>query len=127
MDTDSFVKHIKREDFYKDSANDIERWFDASNYDEKDERPLPIGNNKKVMRLFKDELGGKIMTEFCALKAKAYADKLDDDTGFKKAKGVKKCVVKGEITFKNYTDALLNDEVIIRSQQRFRSDHHSLH
>ena len=71
MDTDSFVKHIKREDFYKDSANDIERWFDASNYDEKDERPLPIGNNKKVMRLFKDELGGEIMTEFCALKAKA--------------------------------------------------------
>ena len=127
MDTDSFVKHIKREDFYKDIANDVERWFDTSNYDEKNERPLPIGNNKKVMGRFKDELGGKIMTEFCALKAKACADKLDDDTGIKKAKGAKKCVVKREITFKNYTDALFNDEVIIRSQQRFRSDHHSLH
>ena len=42
----------------------------------------------------------------------------------KKAKGTKKCIVKREITFKNYADALFNDEVIIRSQQRFRSDHH---
>ena len=64
------------------------------------------------------------MTEFCALRAKAYAYKLDDDTEMKKAKGTKKCIVKREITFKNYADALFNDEVIIRSQQRFRSDHH---
>ena len=124
MDTDSFVMHIKTEDFYKDIAGDVERWFDTSNYDEKDKRPLPIGKNKKVIGMFKDELGGKIMTEFCALRAKAYAYKLDDDTEMKKAKGTKKCIVKREITFKNYADALFNDEVIIRSQQRFRSDHY---
>ena len=51
MDTDSFVINIKTEDFYKDIAGDIERWFDTSNYDEKDERPLPIGKNKKVINL----------------------------------------------------------------------------
>ena len=73
--------------------------------------------------MFKDELGGKIMTESCAFRAKAYAYKLDD-TEMKKAKGTKKCIVKREITFKYYADALFNDEVIIRSQQRFRSDHH---
>ena len=78
MDTDSFVIYIKTEDFYKDIADDVERWFDTSNYDEKDKRPLPIGKNKKVIGLFKDELGGKIMTEFCALRAKAYAYKLDE-------------------------------------------------
>ena len=61
------------------------------------------------------------MTEFCALRAKAHAYKLDDDTEMKKAKGTKKCIVKREITFKNYADALFNNEVIIRSQQRFRS------
>ena len=127
MDTDSFVMHIKTEDFYKDIADDVERWFDTSNYDEKVERPLPIGKNKKVIGMFKDELGGKIMTEFCALRAKAYAYKLDDDTEMKKAKGTKKCIVKREITFKNYADALFNDEVIIRSQQRFRSDHHRVY
>ena len=51
---------------------------------------------------------------------------MDDDTEMKKAKGTKKCIVKREITFKNYADALFNDEVIIRSQQRFRSDHHGV-
>ena len=45
----------------------------------------------------------------------------------KKAKGMKKCIVKREITFKNYVDALFNDEVIIRSQQRFRSYHHRVY
>ena len=77
--------------------------------------------------MFKDELGGKIMTEFCALRAKAYAYKLDDDTEKKKAKGTKKCIVKREITFKNYTDSLFNDEVIINSKQRFRIDHHKVY
>ena len=82
--------------------------------------------NKKVIGKFKDELGGKIMTEFCTLRAKAYAYKLDDDTEMKKAKGTKKCILKRDLTFKNYVDALFNDEVIVRSQQRFRSDHHKV-
>ena len=77
--------------------------------------------------MFKDELGGKIMTEFCALRAKTYAYKLVDDTEMKKAKGTKKCIVKRELMFKNYKDSLFNDEVIIRSQQRFRSDHHRVY
>ena len=101
MDTDSFVIHIKTEDFYKDISNDVERWFDTSNYDKSDNRPLPIAKNEKVIGMFKDELGGKIMTEFCALRAKEYAYKLDDDTGKKRPKGTKKCIVKREITFKN--------------------------
>ena len=42
MDTDSFVIHIKTEDFYEDIANDVEKWFDTSNY-ENDKRPLPLG------------------------------------------------------------------------------------
>ena len=70
MDTDSFIIHIKTEDFYKDIANDVEKWFDTSNYDENDNRPLPIGMNKKVIDLFKDELGGKVMEELLALRAK---------------------------------------------------------
>ena len=77
--------------------------------------------------MFKDELGGKIMREFCALRAKAYAYKLDDITEMKKAKDTKKCIAKREITFKNYVDGLFNDEVKIKSQQRFRSDHHKVY
>ena len=67
------------------------------------------------------------MAEFCALKAKTYAYKLDDDTEHKKAKGTKKYIVKRELMFKNYKDSSFNDEVIIRSQQRFRSDHHRVY
>ena len=136
MDTDSFVMNIKTEDFYKDIASDVERWFDTSNYDEKDKRPLPIGKNKKVIGMFKDELGGKIMTEFCALRAKAYAFLIDYFSNEdyeknkiinKKAQGTKQCIVKREITIRNYVDALLNDELVIKSKQRFRSDHHKVH
>ena len=64
MDTDSFIMHIKTEDFYKDIANDVEKRFDPSNYDVY--RPLPTGKNKKVIGLMKDELGGRITTEFVA-------------------------------------------------------------
>ena len=127
MDTDSFAINIKTQDFYKDIASDVERWFDTSNYDKKDNRPLPIGKNKKVIGLFKDELGGQIVTEFFALRAKAYAYKLDDDTEHKKAKGTKKCIVKREIIFENYKDSLFNDKVIIRSQQKFKSYNHKVY
>ena len=60
MDADSFVMHIKTEGFYKDIANDVEKGFDTSNYEVN--RSLPIGKNKKVIGLMKDELRGKIMT-----------------------------------------------------------------
>ena len=73
MDTDDFVIYIEILYFYKDIAGDIERWFDTSNFDENDKRSLPISKNKKVPGLFKDELGGKIITEFCVLRAKTHA------------------------------------------------------
>ena len=93
MDTDSFVIHIITEDFYKSIATDVEKWFDTSNYDEDDKKPLPIGKSKKVIGLFKDELGGGIMIEFVGLRAKTYAYLMDDDTQHKKTKGTKKCII----------------------------------
>ena len=61
-DTNSFIINIKTEDFFEDNSNDVEKWFDISHCNENDKRPIPIGKNKKVTGLFKDELGGKIMT-----------------------------------------------------------------
>ena len=75
MDTDSLVYDIKTEDFYEDIANDVEARFDNSGYSKTDFRPLPICLNKKVIGLMKDELGGKIMTEFVALRPKFYSYK----------------------------------------------------
>ena len=60
-DTESFVIHIITEYFYEDIADNVESWFGTSNYDENDKRPLPIGKNKRVIGLFKDHLGRKIM------------------------------------------------------------------
>ena len=70
-DTDSFIINIKTEDFFEDISNDVEKWFDTSNYNKKDKIPLPIGKNKKVPGLFKDELGGKIITEVVALRPRS--------------------------------------------------------
>ena len=99
MDTDSFIIHIEAEAFYKDIAQEINKWFDASSYNEKYKRPLPIVTNKKVIGIFKDELGGKIMIEFWALRAKTYAFLLGDDTEKKRANGTKKCIIKKHIMF----------------------------
>ena len=84
-DTDSFIIHIKTEDFYKDISNDIDKQLDTSNFHKNHNKPLEIGENKKVISKFKDELGGNVMTEFCALRAIAYAYKLDDDVEKKRA------------------------------------------
>ena len=113
MDTDIFAMNIKTEDFYKDIANDVEKRFDTSNYEV--DRPLPTGNNKKVIGLMKDELGGKIIMEFVTLRPKTYSYLTDDGKEDKKAKGTKKCVIKRMIKFNDYKKCLLNGEVILKS------------
>ena len=64
MDTDSFVYGIETEDFYRGIAKDVEKRFDTSGYLKDDNRSLPIGKNRKMIGLMKDNLGGKIMAEF---------------------------------------------------------------
>ena len=83
-DTDSFIFHVKTEDFYKDIANDLEKRFDTSNYEVN--IPLPTGKNKKVIGLMKNQLGGKIMTKFAAPRAKTYSYLMDDDSEAKRQK-----------------------------------------
>ena len=70
MDTDSFIIHIRTEDFYKDIADDVKTFLNTSNYGEDEKRPLPKGMNRKVIGLMKDQLGGKIMIDFVALRPK---------------------------------------------------------
>ena len=116
MDTDSFVMHIKTNDFYKDISDDDDNRFDTSNYGVN--RPLPTGKNKKVIGLMKDELGGEIITEFITLRPKTYSYLTDNDKIDKKAKGTKKCAINKMIKFDNYKNCLLNDKILLKSQQR---------
>ena len=75
----------------------------------------------------KDELGGKIMTEFVALRPKINSCLTDDCKEDKKAKGTKKCVIKRRLTFNNYKDFLLNNKTVLKSQERFKSERHDLY
>ena len=125
MDTDSFIMNIKTNDFYKDVANDVENRFDTSNYEVN--RPLPTGKNKKIIGLMKDELGGKIITEFVTFRPKTYSFLTDDGKEDEKAKGTKKCVIKKMIKFNDYKKCLLNDEVMLKPQQRFIIKKHDVY
>ena len=128
MDTDSLVYHTKTEDFYADIANDVEERFDTSGYvldgyyvpgtAVRSYRPLPVGKNKKVIGLMKDELEGTIMIEFMSLRSKLYSyKKLDGSETLngphfmedKKCKVIKKYIVKKTLTFEDYKNCLFKD------------------
>ena len=122
MDTDSFIINIKTDDFYKDILENVMERFDTSNYIY--DRPLPINVNKKVVGLMKDELGGGIITEFVALRPKAYSYKTNDKIELKKAKGTKKCIINKMLSFSDYKNCLFDNGKVLRSQQGFKSVNH---
>ena len=136
MDTDSFVYEIETKDFYRDIAKDVEKRFDTSGYSKDENRPLPIGKNKKVIGLMKDELGGKIMTEFVALRAKMYAYRKIDRVATqhdhfvacdeKRCKGTKKCVVSEDLTFDDYKTCLFDGKTIYKDQMLFENEKHKV-
>ena len=125
MDTDSFIMNTKTKYFYKDVINDVEKRFGTSNYE--CDRPLPTGNNKNVIGLMEDQLGGRVITEFVALRPKTYSYLTDDCRADKKAKQTKECVIKIMIIFNDYKNCLLNGEVVLKSQQRFKSKGHKVY
>ena len=125
MDTDRFVIHIKTKDFYEDIANNVEKRFDTLSYEV--DRPLPKGMNKKVIGLMKDKLGGKIITEFVALRPKTYSYSTDGDTIHKKAKGTKKCVIKRILKFDNYKKCFFDKKPTLQLQQRLKSEAHDVY
>ena len=124
MDTNSFIYNIRTEDFYADIADDVLERFDTSGYD--NDRPLLIGKNKKVIGKMKDELEGKIMTEFVALRPKSCAYKFNSKEE-KKCKGIKKCIIKETLGFDDYVNFFLSSTNDYRSQLMFRSTKHEVH
>ena len=88
---------------------------------------MMIGKKKKVLGLFRDELGRKIIIEVTALRPKTYAYLMNDGSNHKKGKGTKKCVTKQKLMFENYKDCLFNNTTIYRSQERFKSYYHNIY
>ena len=125
MDTDSFVYFIETDDFYSDIADDVADRFDTSGYVDCGKRPLDVGVNKKVIGMMKDELGCKIMTEFVALRPKLYAYRcLNDVKEGKRCKGVRRCVVEGCLSMKDYKRCLRNGVNVRKSQMSIQSKKH---
>ena len=76
----------------------------------------------------KDELGGKIMIKFVALRPKTYSYLMDYGSYDKKAKETKKkCIIKRMLKFNDYKNCLLNSEIILKSQEIFKSEAHNVY
>ena len=88
--------------------------------------PYPQELIKKVIGLMKDELGGDIITEFVALRPKAYSYITNNFIEMKKAKGTKKCVVNKMLRFNDYKKCLFDNGKVLKSQQRFKSENHKI-
>ena len=126
MDTDSFIYHIPMS---QDAVNKILKEhadkFDFSNYDK--EHGNYSTENKKVIGKMKDELGGVAMEEFIGLRSKMYNCKIKDGAGIKKAKGIKKNVVKREIVHENYIESLKEERIFRHQQRNIESHKHVVH
>ena len=127
-DTDSLCYEATTEDFFKDSSKDVYEKFDTNNLGKNHPSGIPTGVNKKVIGMMKIETGAMQIEEFVGLRAKLYAYKIaEDGDEEKKCKGVKKAVIKKEITFDNYKECLFSGKKQWRGMNVFRSRLHEIY
>lgn len=134
-DTDSFILEIKSRNVYAEiyQEPDINE-FDTWDY------PVSFGikrHNNKVIGKFKDELKGETATEVVGLRAKCYAvrtlgeiekeKKIGIIDKMKKAKGVKKNVIKNRISFDHYYNCIKENCIEIRKQYSIQSKNHNVY
>ena len=143
-DTDSLVYHIQTKDFYKDIEKDVKNKFDTSNYPKIHPSSIKTGVNKKKNGVVKDEAGGLVIFGYVGLNAKLYALLIKQNEEalkniphkklpFKgkeeerKAKGVKKSVIKNSLSFEDYKKCLFSEEKQMRQMSIFRSKNHDVY
>ena len=126
-DTDSLMYEIQTEDFYKDVNGDVKDRFDTSDYPPYHPSGISAGCNKKVLGMFKDEAGGKIIDEFVGLRAKLYSYKMFEGKESKKCKGIKKIVVKNSIKHEDYKNCLFTGKEQLRKMNVIRSHKHEVY
>ena len=110
-DTDSLALQVQTEDLYKDIEPHIESWFDTSKLKPGNRQGLPPGKNSRVVGKFKDEEPNDVITDFVGIRAKNYGYKTLGGAKKKEDKGIKKAVIKKEITFDDCKDCVLNGVV----------------
>ena len=126
-DTDSLAYEIKTEDFYQDISGDVEKMFDTSNYAKNHSSGIKTGCNKKVIGMMKDECGGEQILKFLGLRAKIFSYRVNEKEE-KKAKRVKKNVIKKDIRFSDYYKCLVERiNPIYRKMKLIRSHEHEIY
>ena len=126
-DTDSLMYEINTDDFYKDISKDISKKFDTSDYPPSHPSGILTGVNKKVIGMFKDEVAGRQITHFVGLRPKLYSFKVEDEKANKKCKGIKKNIVKKDISFEDYVQCLFSGEKQMRSMKIIKSENHDIY
>ena len=126
-DTDSLLYLIHTDDFYKDISKDIKRKFDTSDYPKSHPSGIETGVNKKVIGMFKDEVAGRQITHFVGLRPKLYSFKVEGGGLTKKCKGIKKNVVKREISFEDFVQCLFSGERKMKSMKIIKSENHDIY
>ena len=126
-DTDSLMYEIETEDFYKNISGDVKDRFDTSGYPPNHPSGIPTGCNKKVLGMFKDEVGGRCIEEFVGLRAKLYSYKMFEGEESKKCKGIKKSTVKKSITHEDYKTCLFTGKEELRKMNVIRSYNHEVY
>ena len=125
-DTDSLCYEIETEYFYKDISGDVEDNFDTSNFPKDHPSGIPVGKNKKVPGMMKDEAGGRIIEEFIGLRAKLYSYKMFNGKEEKKCKGIKKSVVRKDISHEDYEECLFSQKPQMKKMNVIRSYKHEI-
>ena len=142
-DTDRLMYLIQTDDFFLDIRHDIKKKFDTSDYPENHPSGIKTGVNKKVIGKFKDEVGGNSITHFVGLRPKLYTFKVEtkykkDEKGKvkiikaieenkRKAKGVKKNVIKKSLSFEDYKKCLFTEDELMKEMNITRSQNHDIY
>ena len=125
-DTDSLMYLIQTDDFYHNINKDVKKKFDTSDYPENHPSGIKTGVNKKVIGKFKDEAAGKQITHFVGLRPKLYTFKVEEKGETRKAKGVKKNVIKKSLSFEDYKKCLFSEEEVMKEMNIIRSQNHDI-
>ena len=129
-DTDSFIMNVYTEDVYYDmlpsslEKHNIPNIYDTSDYPQ--EHFLYSSENKKVLGKMKDEMNGRPIEEYVGIRSKMYSV-LVGNHSFKKAKGIKKCVIQRDLTHEMFKSCIFDSKQFTNKQKQITSQNHNLY
>lgn len=123
-DTDSFIYHLNGRNIY-DVIRENPDHFDTSDYPQNNVFGIQQ-HNKKVYGVMKDEANGNILTKFVGLRSKMYCYQIQNGRVSKRAKGVKRNILKSKISLQDYIDCLFNEQCVVHNQSTIKSSKHTL-